>query len=308
MRGSEIFDASSITLNCGFVYERSCTLNANNSTNRLLCDTEHSCNSYVLDYSATDYILYEWSYWNYKHNITCNESKVNCEIYCVGSYSCGYNDGIHCPTNNMNAYCSIYGGLSSVRDSIIYAESIYSLELISGKGSTFSSSLLYVDVDEALLECGLSGGCSTMTLTVLSDSTNIEMHCPGSYSCQDVRINTSGPHTILNMHCDGYHSCDGLDVYTNDISMHCTGSYSCQNANIFASNEIEYNSLNCSVSSPASCSALTTYCAYPNLTKACSMEYQSTADKWNCTGDSCYYEPRIITPAPTNGSTSPTTT
>eukprot|EP01083_Nonionella_stella_P067336 178034_1 len=51
MRGSEVFDASSITLNCGFVYERSCTLNANNSTNRLLCDTEHSCNSYVLDYS-----------------------------------------------------------------------------------------------------------------------------------------------------------------------------------------------------------------------------------------------------------------
>ena len=113
---------SSITLHCGYIYQFSCTLQWNNYSNILNCESSEICYDYELDLINTDYILFDLDYYNYRQNVSCNESKLNCEIYCIGISSCRYGY-INCPTN-FESICSIYAGYYASANTDIVTQNI----------------------------------------------------------------------------------------------------------------------------------------------------------------------------------------
>eukprot|EP01083_Nonionella_stella_P269928 913637_1 len=277
-----------IKLHCGLVYENECNLQATNVSDDLLC-VDPICDRH-LNYTTTEYIVFQWDYENYKQNITCSTGKTNCEIYCSGSYSCKYN-GIQCPSH-PNAFCKIYARAYASQSSKIYAESIESIDIIAGGTYAFASSQFYISSDAIDMDCSYSYGCYSMDLILNGNNTRmLTLDCASSYSCRFATIMAPKTNISASLICSGYYSCRQMDMHlqnTDKIYINCGGSRACQSANIYAPNAITYDTLYCGAST--TCAGLKTYCAYPSMDKVCTLRYESVPDVWLCEGDICIYD------------------
>eukprot|EP01083_Nonionella_stella_P031009 84972_1 len=277
-----------INLHCGLLYESECQLQADNETNsdELYCEESSVCNHYQIQRETTDYIVFEWAYWNYNRSVTCDGSKENCEVYCYGSNSCTHNT-ISC----SNHYCKIYVGSNGCVSCSIDASARESFDVHTLGPYALQNTEIVVATNAIHMDCDHDYSCSSINIRLGRNETDVSLQCSSGYSCRYLQLFADNTNANISALCTSYRSCEHMKMYAQnapEVYTNCEGSSSCRFAEFFASAAIPYDALDCV--STTSCTGLSAYCSYPSLEKVCVMQYESEPDIWICEGDICFYD------------------